>query len=342
MEDPVYAILVIGSCEHVRYQELSTPGDNDRVIPEIGMFEEDSSVFFMDANGVFDGLAGPCTVYKGGVHVVYCPLAIAPKSEAVGHVATSVFAQVESMLPLMWMLGITIRDHHLGQRQSVEYASFITFVIIGNVVQDNTFPIVETNMDFPILPFNHSIVHLERDTFRLSDVDRLYIFSVPSVCFDGRRMIIISGCLIQRSPNRRDINMNNLLSICVEDRGEIQRKSVLAVIHMRTIVHQSLLQTDLIAESLIETNRPGCAYQPKSRCLRVKALTVTIDLEHVFLGNTNNAALFNDLWILSNHMLNNLKILHGNLSLLQQTNPRTFWLSATPLPAAGRPQSAPT
>ena len=50
--------------------------------------------------------------------------------------------------------------------------------------------------------------------------------------------------------------MDDFLSIAVEDGGKIQGIRVLTIIDMWSVVHQSLLQSNLIAEPLIEANCP--------------------------------------------------------------------------------------
>lgn len=88
--------------------------------------------------------------------------------------------------------------------------------------------------------------------------------------------------------------MYDLPGITVENRGEVQRVRVLAVVDMRPVVHQSLLKPDLIPKTLIETNGPR----------------ITIDLMHVLSRYPNDATLLNDLGILPHDMLHNLQIFH--------------------------------
>jgi hypothetical protein len=45
------------------------------------------------------------------------------------------------------------------------------------------------------------------------------------------------------------------------------------------------------------------------------APTVTINLVHIFWGDTDNAALLNYLWVLSYDSLYDLEIFHGNLPI---------------------------
>ena len=45
-------------------------------------------------------------------------------------------------------------------------------------------------------------------------------------------------------------------------------------------------------------------------------LTVTVNFVHIFLGNTNDLALLNDLGVFPDDGLHVLKVFHGDLQLL--------------------------
>lgn len=122
------------------------------------MFEEDAGVFFVDADGVFDDLGGAGAVDKGGVHVVDCAFAVAAEGEAVSHIATTVFTEIEGVFTVMGVFGVTVGDYHFGEGEAVEDASFGAFVVVGDVVEDDTFTVVEADVDFPVLPVDDAAV----------------------------------------------------------------------------------------------------------------------------------------------------------------------------------------
>jgi len=76
VEDPVDAVFIVGSGENVGDDEFATASYNNGFVAEIGMFEEDTGVFFVDTDGVFDRGAFTGTVYKCSV-LVYLSLAMA-------------------------------------------------------------------------------------------------------------------------------------------------------------------------------------------------------------------------------------------------------------------------
>jgi hypothetical protein len=70
VKHPVYTIFVIGGSEYVRDNEFATAGYCDAIIPEVGVFEQNPSVFFVDADGVLDGGRSASPVDKRRVHIM--------------------------------------------------------------------------------------------------------------------------------------------------------------------------------------------------------------------------------------------------------------------------------
>lgn len=54
MEDPVDAIFVVGGGEDMGDDELAAACYDHGIVTEIGVFEENTGIFFVDADGVFD------------------------------------------------------------------------------------------------------------------------------------------------------------------------------------------------------------------------------------------------------------------------------------------------
>ena len=70
----------------------------------------------MNANGILDGLTCAGAVDEGGIHVVNRSFTVTAQCQTVGHVASTVFAKVEGVLPLVWMFWVAVWYDHLGQR----------------------------------------------------------------------------------------------------------------------------------------------------------------------------------------------------------------------------------
>ena len=134
VEDPVDAVLVICSSEDVRDDESAAPSHYHRIVSEISVFEEDTGVFFVDADCVLDGVWGAGFIDEGGVDVVDCAFAIAAQSETVGHVPTAVFTEVEGMFALMRVFRVAVGDDHLGEGETVEEGPDRAVVVVGYVV----------------------------------------------------------------------------------------------------------------------------------------------------------------------------------------------------------------
>jgi len=84
---------------------------------------------------------------EAGVEVTYCTFAVATKSERIGHESGTIFPKVEGMLPSMWEFRAAVGNNHLGYGQSPEQRANIAVIVVRNVVQDNTFPIIEANVE---------------------------------------------------------------------------------------------------------------------------------------------------------------------------------------------------
>jgi len=110
----------------------------------------------------------------------------------------------------------------------------------------------------PVLPLDYPALHFERYALRLGDVDRFDILPVAPLCFYCCWMVTVGRCLIDGSSNGRDIDVDYFLRVAVEDWGEVEWIRVLTVVGVRSVVHEGLLQSNLVAESLVETNGPGC------------------------------------------------------------------------------------
>lgn len=115
VEDPVHCIFVIRRREDVGDEEFAPSCDDHGIVTEIGMFEEDASIFLVDADGILDGLRSSGTIDEMRIHVVDDTFAVATQSEAVGHVAASILTEVEGVLALVRMLRVSVRYHHFSE-----------------------------------------------------------------------------------------------------------------------------------------------------------------------------------------------------------------------------------
>ena len=222
VEDPVDAVLVVGRREDVRDEKLSSSCHDDGVISEVGMLEQDPRVFFMDADGVLDGLRRASFVNEISVHVVDGALTVTSQSETVGHVAAAVFTQVEGMFAVMWVFRVAVGDNHFGEGEAVEDAPFGALIIVSDVVEDDAFAVVEADVDLPILPFDEPVLDGERDAFRLSDVDWFEVLAVAARGLDCCRMVVVWGSFVDWSANWWNVDVGDFLCVTVEDGDEVE------------------------------------------------------------------------------------------------------------------------
>jgi hypothetical protein len=224
VKDPVHTILIVCCCKDVRDDKLSSSSNNDRVVTEVGVLEENARILLMNTNSILDSraLAGP--IDECSIHIVDSTLAITTKRQAVGHVSSTILTKIERMLSLMRMLWVSVRNNHFCKRQSVEYRSDSSLIIICDVVQHNSFLVVESNMNIPILPRDNPSLDLERNPVWLCNIDRLDILSVPSFRLNACGVIVIRFRFAHWSTDFWDIDMDDFLRVGVEDRAKVEGK----------------------------------------------------------------------------------------------------------------------
>jgi hypothetical protein len=127
----------------------------------------------------------------------------------------------------------------------------VSAVVEGDIGQDDTFPVVETNVEIPFLPVDGAAVQLETDTLWLSHVDRLEIISEANLPLNEFMIEVSRRRCVERSAFLRNVDMDDLLCLDVEDRTEIKRVGVLKIINAGSVVHQSLLKSGSISVALI-------------------------------------------------------------------------------------------
>lgn len=295
------SIFVVGGSKDLLNNELAGAGNDAGFVSEIGVLEQNAVIFFMNTDGVFDM---PDVAVSGGkfcIQVANITLAIATESEAVGHVSGAILSQIKGMLPLMRALRVAtignlsdamisqmsttslnlLRHDHLHQGHAIEDGANIPSVIVSDVTQNNAFSVIESNMKFPILPFNLSAFQLERRTLGLGNFQRLQVCTITTLGIDIGWIIVYSGLSPQRASRLGDVNVDNLVLVTVVDGAKVQRILILAVVDVRSEVHQRLLEPHVAAKSLVVANRPRIA----------------INLVHLISRNPTKFALLNHIWI---------------------------------------------
>ena len=116
-------------------------------------------------------------------------------------------------------------------------------------------------MDIPVLPVDGSALDLERDALWLCDIDWLDVRSVSSLCLNASWVVVVGLCLVDWSANVGDVDVDDLLLVGVEDGAEVKGEGILTVVHVRSVVHKCLLQSNIAAESVIVANCPSYSGQ---------------------------------------------------------------------------------
>ena len=110
------------------------------------------------------------------------------------------------------------------QGQSVENRPNISVIVVCDVVEHNSFLIVESNMNVPLLPVNDPSIDFERDTIRLCDIYWLDILPIAPFRLNTGWVVVIRFRLTNWSADFRDIDVNDFLLVGIEDRAEIEGK----------------------------------------------------------------------------------------------------------------------
>lgn len=265
VEYPVYTVLVVGGSKNLGDNQFSRAGHNDRIITEIGVFEQCSCIFLVNADCVFDGSTGTGSVHERGIHVVDSALAVTAEGQTVRHISTTILTEIERMLSLVGMIGVSVRNDHLSKGESVKHGADIAPIIKRDVVEDNAFFVVEAHVDVPFLPVDDPTVNFERYSLGLSDMNGFNIIPVAALFLYCLCVIVAWGSFVNHPPDRRNIDMDNLLLFGVIDGTEVQWERILAIIRVGSIVHQRLLQADTCPKAFIIANCPSCS-TPISSC----------------------------------------------------------------------------
>lgn len=191
----------------------------------------------------------------------------------------------------------SLRHNHLNKREAIKYGSKGPLIHVSNVIQNNTFAIVEPDVKLPILPFELTAIELEGRALGLRDFDGLEIPTEATLSLDSSGVVVDWFFSAKRPPLLGNVNVDNLALIGVEDWAEVQRILVLAIVQIRAEVHQRLLETDVTTEAFV------VSYGPR----------IAINFVHLVLTNAANLTLLNDLGVYSNDMLDKLQLFHRNL-----------------------------
>lgn len=170
-------------------------------------------------------------------------------------------------------------------------------------------------MELKLLPLNDPPLHRERHSIRLRDIDRLHIGPVG-----GGVEVIVAGNGVDGPPHGGDVDIDYFACGCVDDWTKVEWEGVLHVIEIGTVVEDRLLKANAVAETLVVTNCPCFTLVQLDMSNIVSyaggyKLTITVDLVHVLLWNSQDFALLNHPAISPNNLLSPLQVLYRELHI---------------------------
>ncbi|KAH3687559.1 hypothetical protein WICPIJ_001460 [Wickerhamomyces pijperi] len=229
IEDEVDDVLVVTNSGDGLDNEFSSSGDDIVPVSEVHVLEQDPIVLLVHTNSVGELDWGPFTVDSHTVQVLNDTKTVTAQVQLVGSDTEPSITQVKSLLSVVWDSGITVRNSHFVQSDSVEKGSTLEV----DVVQHNTFSGVGDNSELPALPFNFRASDAERDTIWLFNDQRLQVselgFTVQiRVVFNSRDLLPwLSGTGLFVQTGRQEVHSDKLFRQHLEDRRELNRQGVM-------------------------------------------------------------------------------------------------------------------
>jgi hypothetical protein len=151
VEAPVDEVLIVGDGDVERHYEPSGPAHLGAV-QVVHVLPEDRVVLLVDADGVRDRARFSPGVVDHGVDIGDLAEAIAAQLQRRRHEAQAPLADVEGGPPVVVRGGISVRHDHLGERKAVGDWAEPAAVVVADGVQNQAFPVVESQPQLPVLP----------------------------------------------------------------------------------------------------------------------------------------------------------------------------------------------
>jgi hypothetical protein len=160
IEVSVEAEVVVPNVGYERDHKATVATEFVVALSPIVVFPEEPVVLLVKTDGVFNDRGIPVRVIENRVKVMYIPLTITSFREGVGEPPHFVLPDVERCLPVVIWIRVVIRCRHFVERGSIEDGTYLAvFVLVPDIVEDETFPVIEINAEIPLLPANLATVY---------------------------------------------------------------------------------------------------------------------------------------------------------------------------------------
>jgi hypothetical protein len=118
-------------------------------------------VFFVKTDSVGDYKRSTTVIVEDSIEIVNSTKAVATKGQRVGAQTETIFTDIEGVLSEVRSAGFGVRDNHLGKGHTIEKGSAFISVLVVDIVEDQTFAVVEGDTKVPFLPVDFIAIHLE-------------------------------------------------------------------------------------------------------------------------------------------------------------------------------------
>src|ERR1700750_2213545 len=139
-----------------------------------------------------------------GVKVSDTPHTVAAESQAVCAHSHAIFTNVERIFPHLGRSRISIWDHHLSKRRTIEDRAPSDLIEVAYIMQCEPLARVETNDKIPVLPAQGSSGKRKSRAIRLNNFERLDVS--PLIVNSGTGVV---ARIARKGPRPKLLNANN-------------------------------------------------------------------------------------------------------------------------------------
>src|SRR5882724_6663694 len=142
------------------------------------MHPQNSIIFFVDADSIFNGESSAATVAQFGIKIRNVAHTIATEFQAVSAHAHPVLSDIESILSYLTWPRVAIGNYHFSERRPIEDGTVSALIGISDIMYGQALTSVESDHQTPVLPLKAPPVQSEAWPVRLSDFERLDVRSM--------------------------------------------------------------------------------------------------------------------------------------------------------------------
>ena len=127
---PEEAILIIPDRKERADHQTSRASDFRGCGQQVPMLPQHAVIFFVHADGVFDGIDGTVGQQRGHIKIMDFAQTVAAQGERIGQIAHTRLAGIKHMLPGVHGVAVAIGNHHVRQRGPIQNGPPLPGIVI--------------------------------------------------------------------------------------------------------------------------------------------------------------------------------------------------------------------